>query len=97
MNTARTSAGCAALPADADLAALAAGHSAEMRDGDFIAVRSPDGGSPLDRGDRTVVVATGSDPAAVADGWLADATLLDCSLTIAGVGTTGGYWTLVAP
>ena len=96
MNTARTSAGCSAVTADPDLAALAAAHSTEMRDGDFVAVRSPDGGSPLDRGDRTVVVATGTDPTAVADGWLADATLLDCSLTSAGVGTTGGYWTLVA-
>ncbi len=67
-----------------------------MRAGDFVAVRSPDGGSPLDRGSRTAVVATGSDPAAVADRWADDAALLDCSLTSAGVGTTGGYWTLLA-
>jgi uncharacterized protein YkwD len=90
VNAARASAGCAALAVDADLAALAAQPSAEMRDGGFVAVRS------LDRGERTAVVATGGDPAAVADGWLADATLLDCALTSAGVGTSGGYWTLVA-
>jgi uncharacterized protein YkwD len=96
VNDARTAAGCTALTPDADLASLAAEHSAAMRDDDFVAVQSPDGGSPLDRGDRTAVVAEGSDPAEVADDWLDDATLLDCSLTRGGVGTTGDYWTFLA-
>ena len=86
VNTARTAAGCAALTADAGLASLAARHSAAMRDG----------GSPPDGASRTAVVATGTDPAAVADDLLADAALLDCSLTTAGVGTTDGFWTLLA-
>ena len=96
VNDARTEAGCAALTADTGLASLATEHSAAMRDGDFVAVRSPDGGSPLDRGDRAAVVATGSDPDEVADDLLDEETLLDCDLSSAGVGTTGGYWTLLA-
>jgi hypothetical protein len=32
----------------------------------------------------------------VADDWLDDGTLLDCDLTRGGVGTTGGYWMLLA-
>ena len=67
-----------------------------MRDGGFVDVHSPDGGTPVDRGSRTAVVATGTDPAAVAAGWLSAGTLLDCGLTRAGVGTTDGFWTLVA-
>ena len=86
VNTARTAAGCAALTADAELASLAARHSAAMRDG----------GSPPEAASRTAVVATGTEPAAVADDLLADAALLDCSLTTAGVGTTDGSWTLLA-
>jgi uncharacterized protein YkwD len=97
VNTARVAAGCAALSADAGLDALAAEHSVAMRDGGWVDVRSPDdGGAPLDRGDRTAVVASGTDPAVVAAGWAADADLLDCELDTAGIGTTDGYWTLVA-
>jgi uncharacterized protein YkwD len=96
VNTARAAAGCAALTRDADLAALAAEHSAAMRDGGFVDVESPGGGAPLDQGGRTAVVARGADSAAVAAGWAADPALLDCGLTTAGVGTTAGYWTLVA-
>jgi hypothetical protein len=86
VDTARTAAGCRPLAVDAGLASLAAGHSAAVRDG----------GSPPDVGSRTVVVATGTDPASVAAGWLADDTLLDCGLTLAGVATTDGFWALVA-
>jgi uncharacterized protein YkwD len=96
VNDARTAAGCTALTPDAGLASLATEHSAAMRDGDFVAVQSPDGGSPLDRGARTAVVAEDSDPAEVADDWLDDGILLDCTLTRGGVGTTGDYWTLLA-
>jgi uncharacterized protein YkwD len=100
VNAERRDADCAALDADAGLASVAAEHSSAMDEDGFVDVRSPDGGAPLDRGDRTAVVASGSDPAAVAAGWLADATdraaLLDCGLTRAGVGIAGHAWTLLA-
>ena len=96
VNDARTAAGCTALTPDAGLASLATEHSAAMQEGDFVAVQSPDGGSPLDRGARTALVAEDSDPAEVADDWLDDGILLDCTLTRGGVGSTGGYWTLLA-
>jgi uncharacterized protein YkwD len=95
VNDARVAAGCPAMAADASLAALAAEHSAAMRDGGVVDVHVP-GSTPLDRGGRTAVVASGTDPVVVGDGWAAETALLDCGLTAAGVGTTDGWWTLVA-
>jgi uncharacterized protein YkwD len=86
VNTARAAAGCGALATDPALAAIAAEHSAALRDG----------GSPPELGGRTAVVATGTDPAAITAGWSGDDALLDCDLTAAGVGTSDGFWTLVA-
>jgi hypothetical protein len=86
VNTARAAAGCGALALDPALAALAAEHSAALRNG----------GPPPELGGRTAVVSTGTDPAAITAGWLADDAPLDCDLSTAGVGTSDGFWTLVA-
>jgi uncharacterized protein YkwD len=100
VNAERTAAGCAALTVDEGLASAASEHSAAMRDDDLVDVRSAEDGPPLDRGGRTAVVAGGTDPVAVAAGWLGDAddraALLDCGLTTAGAATDDGFWTLVA-
>jgi hypothetical protein len=87
VNAARSGEGCDALAPDADLEALAAEHSAAMSEAGSVDVALPDG---------TALVATGGDAAAVAQGWLADDTLLDCDLDTAGVAATDGYWTLLA-
>jgi uncharacterized protein YkwD len=102
---------CAPLAADPELAVMAAEHStAMMSAGHSTAMRELDGGGRvasdglpvLDLAGRTAMTAAGvNDPAAVVAGWLDDpgdrAALLDCSLTIAGVGVAGGsWWTLLS-
>jgi uncharacterized protein YkwD len=102
VNAARVQKGCAALVPDAELAAAAQSHSADMRDAGLLGLQTAAGGSLLDQGGTAVTLANGSaDPAAVLDGWMADpadsATLLDCSLGSVGIGLVqaadGAWWT----
>jgi uncharacterized protein YkwD len=106
VNQQRAAAGCGAVSADPDLAALARAFSADMRDRHFFSHTDPDGLSPFDRGDRAGVtvlaenIAYGQpDPAAVMTAWMNSpghrANILNCSYTKLGVGVadgTGGPW-----
>ncbi|MGY1621848.1 CAP domain-containing protein [Geodermatophilus sp. SYSU D00965] len=107
VNEARAGAGCAPLVADAALAAVARGHSADMRDRDYFAHDTPEGLSPFDRAEQAGVgyaraenIAFGQpDAAAVMEAWMDSAghraNILDCDLTKLGVGVAegpGGPW-----
>ncbi|WP_255362514.1 CAP domain-containing protein [Blastococcus aurantiacus] len=108
VNQARASAGCRPLAADARLAAVAAAHSADMRDRGFFDHVNLAGQSPFDRAGAAGVsaraenIARGQrDPAAVMDSWMNSpghrANILDCGLTRLGVGIADGgggpWWT----
>jgi uncharacterized protein YkwD len=95
VNAARTDAGCAALTADAALASAAVENSTDMAEQGTPGVLDPAGTSAL-------VAAGDPDADTVVSAWLDDpadeATLLDCGLSSAGVGTVsapgGPWWTL---
>jgi len=108
VNQARAVAGCRALAADSGLAAVAAAHSADMRDRGFFDHVNLAGLSPFDRAEaaglsaRAENIARGQDDAAaVMDAWMSSpghrSNILDCGLTRLGVGTadggTGPWWT----
>ncbi|WP_040339092.1 CAP domain-containing protein, partial [Candidatus Blastococcus massiliensis] len=108
VNQERASAGCRPLSADGGLAAVAAAHSADMRDRGYFDHVSLSGLSPFDRADAAGVsaraenIARGqADPAAVMESWMNSpghrANILDCSLTRLGVGIADGgggpWWT----
>lgn len=108
VNQARASAGCRPLAADARLAAVAAAHSADMRDRGFFDHVNLAGLSPFDRAEAAGVsaraenIARGQrDPAAVMTAWMNSAghraNILDCGLTRLGVGIADGgggpWWT----
>jgi uncharacterized protein YkwD len=106
VNQERAAAGCAPVVADAQLAAVARAHSADMRDRGFFAHTDPDGRDPFERASaaglsaRAENIARGqADAAAVMAGWMDSAghreNILDCSLTRLGVGVAegpGGPW-----
>lgn len=106
VNAQRAAAGCDALTADPELAALARAHSADMRDRDFFDHVNPDHLDPFQRGDEAGIavhaenIAHGqTDPAAVMKAWMNSAghraKILDCDLTRVGVGIAegaGGPW-----
>jgi uncharacterized protein YkwD len=107
VNEARAGAGCAPLVADDALAAVARGHSADMRDRDYFSHDTPEGLSPFDRAEEAGIgyaraenIAFGQpDAAAVMDAWMDSAghraNILDCDLTKLGVGVAegpGGPW-----
>jgi uncharacterized protein YkwD len=108
VNQERADAGCRPLGADGRLAAVAAAHSADMRDRGFFDHVNLDGLSPFDRADAAGVAARAeniargqSDAAAVMESWMASpghrANILDCGLTRLGVGVADGgggpWWT----
>jgi uncharacterized protein YkwD len=101
INTDRVSAGCDALVSDPTLAAVAATHSATMRDLGVVGPGDGSGGSVLDQGAEAGTFAQAADAAAVEAGWMADptarATLLDCTLGSVGIGQATGtgapWWT----
>jgi uncharacterized protein YkwD len=108
VNQERLAAGCLPLAADAQLAAVARAHSADMRDRGFFDHVSPDGLDPFDRTDRAGVsalaenIARGQpDASTVMASWMDSpghrANILDCRLTRLGVGMADGaggpWWT----
>jgi uncharacterized protein YkwD len=108
VNEARASAGCRPLAADARLAAVAAAHSADMRDRGFFDHVNLAGLTPFDRAEAAGVsaraenIARGQrDAAAVMTSWMNSpghrANILDCGLTRLGVGIADGgggpWWT----
>jgi uncharacterized protein YkwD len=106
VNTERAAAGCGALVADAALASVARGHSADMRDRGFFDHVNPDGLDPFDRATRAGLTARAEniaygqpDPAAVMTAWMNSpghrANILNCGLSRLGVGIAqgaGGPW-----
>ncbi|SDE29165.1 Uncharacterized conserved protein YkwD, contains CAP (CSP/antigen 5/PR1) domain [Blastococcus fimeti] len=108
VNQERAAAGCRPLSADGGLAAVAAAHSADMRDRGYFDHTNLAGQSPFDRASAAGVsaraenIARGqSDPAAVMTAWMNSpghrANILDCSLSRLGVGIADGgggpWWT----
>ena len=108
VNQERAAAGCRPLAADSGLAAVAAAHSADMRDRGFFDHVNLAGLSPFDRAEaaglsaRAENIARGqADAAAVMDAWMSSpghrSNILDCGLTRLGVGIadggTGPWWT----
>jgi uncharacterized protein YkwD len=108
VNTARATAGCAALAADGGLAGVARAHSEDMRDRGFFSHDNPDGLDPFQRAERAGLsaraenIAVGQrDAAEVMADWMSSpghrANILDCSLTRLGVGmatgAAGPWWT----
>ena len=108
VNQERAAAGCRPLAADSRLAAVAAAHSADMRDRGFFDHVNLAGLSPFDRAEAAGVsaraenIARGQgDAAGVVDSWMDSpghrSNILDCSLTRLGVGTADGgggpWWT----
>jgi uncharacterized protein YkwD len=106
VNQQRAAAGCGAVAPDDSLAAVARGHSADMRDRGFFDHINPDGADPFDRAAaaglaaRAENIAYGqADAAEVMDAWMNSpghrANILNCSLTRLGVGVaegSGGPW-----
>lgn len=107
VNQERSSAGCEAVTADAELAELAAGFSEDMADRGFFSHTSPDGKSPWDRaGDMDITdlggenIARGqTDARSVMDTWMDSpghrANILNCDYRSMGVGAhfaEGGPW-----
>jgi uncharacterized protein YkwD len=106
VNQERAAVSCDALAADSGLAAVAAAHSADMRDRGFFDHVDPDGLGPSDRAEaagltaRAENIARGQqDAAAAMAAWLASdehrANILDCEFTRLGVGVAegpGGPW-----
>jgi uncharacterized protein YkwD len=106
VNQERASAGCDALAPDNGLAAVAAAHSADMRDRGFFDHVNPDGQDPFDRAQAAGVTARAEniargpqDAAAAMAAWMGSdgdrANILDCELTRLGVGVAegpGGPW-----
>jgi uncharacterized protein YkwD len=111
INTARSSAGCGLLVADAGLTDLAQAHSADMRDRGFFDHENPDDLDESDRAEaagqthaRAENIAQGQqNAAAVMAAWMDKsghrANILDCDLRTLGVGIADGpddrWWTLV--
>jgi len=108
VNQERAAAGCRPLAADSRLAAVAAAHSADMRERGFFDHVNLAGLSPFDRAEAAGVsaraenIARGQgDAAAVMDAWMDSAghraNILDCGLTRLGVGIADGgggpWWT----
>ena len=108
VNEERAAAGCRPLAADSRLAAVAAAHSADMRDRGFFDHVNLAGLSPFDRAEaaglsaRAENIARGqADAAAVMDAWMSSpghrSNILDCGLTRLGVGIADGgsgpWWT----
>ncbi|WP_233498452.1 CAP domain-containing protein [Blastococcus sp. TF02A-26] len=108
VNQQRAAAGCAAVTADAGLAAVARAHSADMRDRGFFDHTNPDRQDPFDRAAaagssaRAENIARGqADAAAVMQAWMTSpghrANILNCGLTRLGVGVADGpggpWWT----
>jgi uncharacterized protein YkwD len=108
VNQERAAAGCRPLAADSRLAAVAAAHSADMRDRGFFDHVNLAGLSPFDRAEAAGVparaenIARGQDgAAAVMDAWMSSpghrSNILDCGLTRLGVGIADGrsgpWWT----
>ncbi|WP_245158862.1 CAP domain-containing protein [Blastococcus sp. TF02A_35] len=108
VNQQRAAAGCGPLVADAGLAAVAAAHSADMRDRGYFDHVDPSGQDPFDRARsagqaaRAENIAMGQrDAAAVMDAWMNSAghraNILDCDLSRLGVGVADGgngpWWT----
>jgi uncharacterized protein YkwD len=106
VNQERAAAGCGALVADSGLAAVAAAHSADMRDRNFFDHVDPEGLDPIGRASaagltaRAENIARGQqDAVAVMAAWMSSdghrANILDCDLTRLGVGVAegaGGPW-----
>ena len=106
VNAERAAAGCGALVADADLAAVARGHSADMRDRGYFDHVTPEGLDPFDRAARAGLTARAEnlaygqpDPSAVMVAWMNSpghrANILNCGLSRLGVGIAqgaGGPW-----
>ena len=105
-NAHKRSVGCEDLAWNADVAAVAQAHSADMVQRDFFAHDNPDGYSPFDRLTNAGIaysraaenIAWGYGTAAsVLDGWLNSAghrtNLENCALTQAGVGLLDTRWT----
>ncbi|MGY1748134.1 CAP domain-containing protein [Modestobacter sp. SYSU DS0511] len=107
VNAERAAAGCSAVVADGELAAVARAHSADMRDRDFFSHVDPDGRDPFARARaagiehaRAENIAYGQpDAAAVMAAWMGSpghrANILNCDLGTLGVGVaqgTGGPW-----
>ena len=108
VNQERAAAGCPPLAADSRLAAVAAAHSADMRDQGYFDHVNLAGLSPFDRAEavglsaRAENIARGQgDAAAVMASWMDSAghrsNILDCGLTRLGVGVADGgggpWWT----
>ncbi|MGY2130003.1 CAP domain-containing protein [Blastococcus sp. SYSU DS0617] len=108
VNQERAAAGCSPVAADRGLAAVAAAHSADMRDRSFFDHVNPSGLSPFDRASaaglsaRAENIARGqADAAAVMESWMSSpghrANILDCGLERLGVGIADGgsgpWWT----
>jgi uncharacterized protein YkwD len=108
VNQERAAAGCRPLAADSRLAAVAAAHSADMRDRGFFDHVNLAGLSPFDRAEEAGVsaraenIARGqADAAAVMNSWMGSpghrSNILDCGLTRLGVGVADGgggpWWT----
>ena len=108
VNQERAAVGCRPLVADSRLAAVAAAHSADMRDRGFFDHVNLAGLSPFDRAEAAGVsaraenIARGQrDAAAVMDAWMDSpghrSNILDCGLTRLGVGIADGgggpWWT----
>jgi uncharacterized protein YkwD len=108
VNQERAAAGCRPVTADSRLSAVAAAHSADMRDQGYFDHTNLAGLSPFDRAEAAGVparaenIARGQgDTAAVMDAWMDSAghraNILDCGLTRLGVGIADGgggpWWT----
>jgi uncharacterized protein YkwD len=108
VNRERAANGCRPLAADPRLEAVAAAHSADMRERGFFDHVNPAGQSPFDRAEAAGVparaenIARGQvDAAAVMESWMSSsghrANILDCGLARLGVGIADGgggpWWT----
>jgi uncharacterized protein YkwD len=106
VNAERAAAGCAAVTADDELAAMARAHSEDRRDRGFFGDVESDGQDPVDPAERAGLVpraeniaAGQQDAAEVMAAWMDSpghrANILDCDLTLLGTGVatgTGGPW-----
>jgi uncharacterized protein YkwD len=106
VNAERAAAGCTAVTADDELAALARTHSEDRRDRGFFGDVESDGQDPVDPAERAGLVpraeniaAGQQDAAEVMAAWMDSpghrANILDCDLTLLGTGVatgTGGPW-----
>jgi uncharacterized protein YkwD len=106
VNAERAAAGCAAVTADDELAAVARAHSEDMRDRGYFGHVNPDGLGPFDRAERAGLSARAEDiavgqqgAAEVMTAWMDSpghrANILNCDLTRLGTGVatgSGGPW-----